>query len=134
MFINHKNFKVIEVSRDRIGLYCKLEVKLPDGTLVIRWGLDHFTYKQIKNVTSKSHYDSLATHDYFELLPYVVSFQERPKSTPVYYGYLRFIQGNQARKVQFTCSELFAGNMEWFRKDVRGINDIGHLDWGNFNP
>lgn len=66
------------------------------------------------------------------MLPYVSSYQEKPKSVPLFYGCVRCIQGNRAKRIEFNCSGRFAGNMEWFKKDVQKMDDIKHLIWGNF--
>lgn len=107
-------------------------VKLPDGLLTIRWDLDHFTYKQIKEVVTKKYFDSLANDYSYNMRPYISSYQDRAYSTPVFYGAVRCIQGKRAKNVEFKCSELFAGNMEWFRNNVHYLKDIDHLKWGNF--
>jgi hypothetical protein len=132
MLINLSNFRIVEVSKDKVGLYIKLDVQLPDGDCIIRWELDDFTYKQIKEVVSRKHFDSLAINYLFEIVPYVSTYQEKPKSQPYYKGVIRCIQGNRAARIEFPCSERFAGNMEWFRKEVKKVEDIKHLGWENF--
>ncbi|MEO2076581.1 MAG: hypothetical protein ABGX20_14525 [Bacillus sp. (in: firmicutes)] len=133
MSINLNNFRIVEVSKDKVGRYIKLDVQLPDGDRIIRWDLDEFTYKQIKEVVSKKHFDSLAIHYLYEIVPYVSTYQEKPKSQPYFRGVIRCIQGNRAARIEFPCSERFAGNMEWFRKEVKKVEDIKHLIWENFH-
>jgi hypothetical protein len=132
MPINLSNFRVVEVSKDKIGRYLKLEVQLPDGDCLIRWDLDEVTYKQIKEVVSKKHFDSLAKDYRYEIAPYIAYHQEIPKSQRYNRGVIRCIQGNRVIKIEFPCSERFAGNMEWFRKEVTKVEDIKHLFWENF--
>ncbi|MCA1030921.1 hypothetical protein LCL95_07810 [Bacillus timonensis] len=132
MSTNLNNFRIVELSKDKFGRYIKLNVQFPEGDCIIRWDLDEFTYKQIKEVVSKKHFDSLAIHYLYEIVPYVSTYQENPMSTPYYRGVIRCIQGNRAAKIEFPCSKRFAGNMEWFRKEVKKVEDIKHLVWENF--
>jgi hypothetical protein len=130
--MNLNTFRIVEVSKDKVGSYIKLDVQLPDGDCIIRWDLDEMTYKNIQEVVSKKHFDSLAIDNRYEILPYVSTYQERPNSQPYFNRVIRCIQGNRVAKVEFPCSERFAGNMEWFRKEVKKLEDIKHLFWENF--
>jgi hypothetical protein len=130
--MNLNNFQILDVSKDQIGRYLKLKVHLPNGDCVIRWGLDELTYRQIKEVVPKKNFDSLARDYSYEMVPYVSIHQEKPKSQPNYRGAIRCIQENHAAKVEFPCSSKFAGNMEWFRKEVSGVEDVKHLLWENY--
>lgn len=55
----------------------------------------------------------------YEIVPSISTYQERAKSQPYYRGVIRCIQGNRVTRVKFPCSERFAGNVEWFRKEVK---------------
>ncbi|MGD6842520.1 hypothetical protein ACQCVH_08335 [Bacillus infantis] len=130
--MNLNNFQILDVSKDQIGRYLKLKVELPDGDSVIRWGLDEFTYRQMKEIVSKKYFDSLAIGYHYELAPYVGTYKKNPKEPPGYRGAIRCIQGNRAARIEFPCSSKFAGNMEWFRKEVSGVSDLQHLSWENY--
>ncbi|WP_019244086.1 MULTISPECIES: hypothetical protein [Bacillus] len=132
MFANANTFKIIECSKDAIGCYIKLEIKLPDGTSIIRWDLDNFTYKQIKGILNRKYFDSLSVNYSYEMLPYITSEHDTVKNTPKHYGSIRYIDGNKGKNVMFNCSELFAGNMEWFRRYVSETKDIEHLFWDKY--
>ena len=127
--INHKNFKILAISKDEMGKSMKLEIELPDGTITIRWALDNFTYRRIKEITSRNYFDSLSTAYRFELVSYYISCYDSS-----YRGYIRCIQADRAKRIEFICSENFAGNMEWFRKEIQSIADIQHLAWENNSP
>jgi hypothetical protein len=129
MAINLPNFRLIEVSKDEKGRYMKLEIQLPDGLSIIRWDLDPFTYARIKELVSKKHFDSLATDYTYELVSNASSYQERPKSIPTFLGIIRCLQGNRSIRIEFTCSERFAGNMAWFRNEIQNKDDLKHLIW-----
>ena len=129
MAINLPNFRIMEVSKDEKGRYMKLEIQLPDGLSIIRWDLDQFTYIRIKELVSKKHFDSLATDYTYELLSYAGSHQEKRKSIPTFVGIIRCLQGNRAIRIEFTCSERFAGNMAWFRNEIQNKDDLKHLIW-----
>jgi hypothetical protein len=131
MSLNLNNFQIIEVSKDQAGRYIKLNIELPDGDCIIRWDLDEFTYEKIKEVVSKKHFDTLAIDYLYEIVPYVSIYQEKSKSQPFYRGAIRCIQGSRAARIEFSCSVRFAGNMEWFRNEVRKVEDIEHLFWSN---
>jgi hypothetical protein len=49
---NHKNLRIIKVSNDKNGHFMKLEITLSDGIAIIRWGLDDFTFKKIKEIVA----------------------------------------------------------------------------------
>lgn len=129
MAINLPNFRIIEVSKDEKGRYMKLEIQLPDEQSIIRWDLDQFTYTRIKKLVSKKHFDSLATDYSYELLSYASSHQEKANSIPTFVGIIRCIQGNRSIRIEFTCSERFAGNMAWFRNEIQNKEDLKHLIW-----
>jgi hypothetical protein len=57
---------------------------------------------------------------------------EKPQGERKFIGNLRCVQRRQAARIEFECSEKFAGNMEWLRNEVRSFKDIKHLLWGNF--
>ncbi|MFS0862216.1 hypothetical protein [Fredinandcohnia sp. 179-A 10B2 NHS] len=127
------SFKILDVAKDDVGPYLKLEIELTDGTTaVIRWGLNSEDYKQIRSIVTKKHFDSLATGYSYELLPYYSSVQERTGSTPTFYGSVRCIQETRVMKVDFVCSERFAGNLEWFRSHVSCLADVQHIIWEDF--
>ncbi|WP_417900203.1 hypothetical protein ABN702_08135 [Bacillus haimaensis] len=79
MYVNHKNLRIIKVSNDRNGHLMKLEITLFDGIAIIRWGLDEFTAKGIKEIVSRIYFDSLEKEYHYELLPYVGTCVEKPK-------------------------------------------------------
>lgn len=129
MYFNQKNLKIIKVSKDRNGHFMKLEITLSDGIAIIRWGLDEFTSKRIKEIVSRNYFDSLEKEYHYELLPYVGTCVEKPKGERKFIGHVRCVQRRQAARIEFECSEKFAGNMEWLKKEVRTLNDIKHLFW-----
>lgn len=129
MAINLPNFRIIEVSKDEKGRYMKLEIQLPDELSIIRWDLDQFTYKRIKELVSKKHFDSLATDYTYELVSNASSKQEKANSIPTFVGIIRCLQGNRSIRIEFTCSERFAGNMAWFRNEIQNKDDLKHLIW-----
>jgi hypothetical protein len=132
MCIILNNFQIIEVSKDKVGNYIKMEVQLQDGTSVIRWGIDDFSYKGIKENVTRNYFDSLEVKYHYEIVPYAITYQEKANSRPIYKGVLRCIQGNRVGRIEFLCSERFAGNLEWFRREVQKVDDIRHLFWENF--
>jgi hypothetical protein len=133
MQINHNNLKILKVSKDNAGKFLKLEVNLPDGAAIIRWGLDDLDFKRIRDIVSKNYFDSLQTEYHYELLPSVGISLDKPKGNQKFIGSVRCVQGDKAARIEFECSERFAGNMEWFRSDVGCLGDIKHLGWENFN-
>ncbi|WP_042351369.1 hypothetical protein [Bacillus massiliigorillae] len=132
MFQGAQTLKLLELKKDTIGRYMKLDIPLSDGTITIRWNLDAYTYQQIRAIVSKKHLDSLAIDYHYEIIPYISSNQNAPNSTPTRYGSIRCIQDTQGKNILFSCSDLFAGNMEWFRRYVSSTRDIAHLRWENF--
>jgi hypothetical protein len=129
---NHKNLRIIKVSNDKNGHFMKLEITLSDGIAIIRWGLDDFTFKKIKEIVAVNYFDSLEKKYHYELLPIVGTCMEKPQGERKFIGNLRCVQRRQAARIEFECSEKFAGNMELLRNEVRSFKDIKHLLWGNF--
>jgi hypothetical protein len=88
----------------------------------------------MKEIVSKKFFDSLATGYHYELAPYAWTSKENPKEPPGYKGAIRCIQGNRTARIEFPCSSKFAGNMEWFKKEVNRVEDIEHLLWKKYLP
>lgn len=130
--IGMKNLRILDISKDRLGRYLKLKIELSDGDIVIRWGLDDYTYQKIKKVVSTRYFDSLATDYRYELAPYYGCVKKTQQSSTTYECRVRCIQGERATSISVSCSGKFAGNMEWFNKEVSKKADIQHLEWNNF--
>ncbi|MGM0835144.1 MAG: hypothetical protein ACQEV7_03240 [Bacillota bacterium] len=132
MSFNHKNLRIIKVSNDRNGNFMKLAITLSDGFAIIRWSLDDFTFKRIKEIVFMNYFDKLEKEYHFELVPIVETCVENPKGERKFIGNVRCVQRRQAARIEFECSEKFAGNMEWLKREVRSLKDIKHLFWENF--
>ncbi len=129
---NHQNLKILKASKDHFGSHLKLEVMLPDERIVIRWGLDDEDYIKIRDIVKNNYFDSLEAGYHYELLPYVGVSLDKPNGKQTFLANLRCVQGKKAARIEFECSEKFAGNIEWFKKDVRCIQDLEHLKWEKF--
>ena len=121
-------FGIIDIAKDELGRYARLEVKLVDGISEIRCELDSITYRYLKAAVSKKYFDSLATGYRYELILYYQQNDNGDAGTP-YKGLIRCLQGDRSIKVEFPCSERFAGNLEWFGKEVKTTKDIEHIKW-----
>ncbi|WP_244951598.1 hypothetical protein [Sutcliffiella horikoshii] len=130
---DHQNMKILKASIDCFGSHLKLKITLPDGNIVIRWGLADEDYLRIRNIIKENYFDSLEGEYHYELLPYVVVSLDKPNGKQKFLASLRCVQGKKAARIEFECSERFAGNIEWFKKDVRCIQDLKHLKWEKFN-
>ncbi|WP_226683205.1 hypothetical protein [Sutcliffiella horikoshii] len=126
---NHQNLKILKASKDPFGSHLKLSVILPDGIIVIRWGLADEDYLRIRDIIKENYFDSLEAGYQYELLPYVVVSLDKPNGKQKFLANLRCVQGNKAARIEFECSQRFAGNIEWFKKEVRCIQDLEHLKW-----
>ncbi|KMJ57674.1 hypothetical protein AB685_15670 [Bacillus sp. LL01] len=129
---NHENMKILKASKDTIGSHLKLEVTLPDGSIIIRFGLDEVDYIKIRDIVKKNHFDSLEAEYHYELLPYIGVSLDKQKGEQKFIANVRCVQGQKAARIEFECSERFAGNMEWFKRDVRCLRDLEHLKWEKF--
>jgi hypothetical protein len=109
-------FEVLQIAEDDIGAYAKLKAIYYDGEIVIRWGLDPFTYGNLKRAVSNRYFETMPGIVYEYKL--ITSYSHNRKKD--YVGYLECILGKQTKQIEFNCSELFAGNIEWMRK-VKGI-------------
>lgn len=134
-FIGLQRLAILKVARDEIGRYVKLNATLSDGTLEFRCELDAQTYKHLRKAVDTKYFDSLATEYHYDLI--LISQRNEvvnSDSTDLpYKGVIRCTQGGRAIQMEFPCSERFAGDMEWFRKEVESIDDIQHLAWANFS-
>lgn len=126
--LNLPNFKILQVSRDLKGAYIIIIVELPDGSIQIRWDVDEFTYEEIKGITARNYFDSLAKGYYFELLPYINTYSDQVRKV-AFESHIRCVQGDRAKRIDFMCSERFAGNLEWIRQEVREVEDLKHVEW-----
>ncbi len=133
MSITLSNFLIEKVSKDDLGKFLKLHIQLPDGHCVIRWGLDEFTYLQMNKIVSNKYFDPLAVDYKYELVPYVSTYHDRKNNSTYFKGVIRCIQGRRIARVEFICSDQFAANMEWFKKEVRNAEDVRHVLWDHFN-
>lgn len=125
----HENMKILKASKDPFGSHLKLEVILPNGIIVIRWGLADEDYLRIRDIIKENYFDSLEAGYHYELLPYVGVSLDKPNGKQKFLANLRCVQGNKAARIEFECSERFAGNIEWFKKEVRCKQDLEHLKW-----
>lgn len=131
-FIGLQRLAILKDSRDEIGRYVKFNASLVDGTLDFRCELDAATYKHIRKAVDIKYFDSLATEYHYDLILTYQSIELVETELP-YKGVIRCTQNDRAIQVEFPCSERFAGNIEWFRKEVKSIEDIQHLAWVIFS-
>ncbi|TYS67923.1 hypothetical protein FZC76_12845 [Sutcliffiella horikoshii] len=129
---NHNNLKILQASKDRFGSHLQLEVMFPECTIVIRWGLDETDYLRIIEIVNSNYFDSLEQGYHYELLPYVGVSIDQPNGKQKFLANLRCVQGKKAARIEFECSDRFAGNLEWFKKEVRCSQDLEHLRWEKF--
>ncbi|WP_141432193.1 hypothetical protein [Bacillus sp. 03113] len=126
------NFKIINVSRDSLGRFMKLQLPLVEGEFMIRWALDEFTYLQIKQIFSTKYFDSLAKGYRYELVSFYSHHLEKTDNKTIYKGSIRCILPDRSMNIPFVCSPQFAGNMEWLTHVAKNLQDIEHLKWENF--
>ncbi|MDW0114846.1 hypothetical protein QT711_16745 [Sporosarcina saromensis] len=125
---NLPNYKILLVSKDQLGHYLKVRIELQDGPIDIRWDVDELTYGEIRSITRNNYFDSLAKDYYFELLPFASAYKDE-LNKPTYEGTIRCVQGDRAKRIDFICSEQFAGNLEWLRQQERTVNDLAIVRW-----
>lgn len=127
--MNQENIRILNVSKDTTGCHLKLKITLPDGSAVIRWGIEEMDYKRLRDILSSNYFDSLEVHYHYELLTFIGVSLDKPKGEKKFIASLRCVQGQKVAKIEFECSERFAGNMEWFRQEVRSLEDLESLRW-----
>lgn len=125
---NLPNYKILRVSKDMLGHYLKVRIELLDEPIQIRWDVDELTYDEIRSITRRNYFDSLAKDFHFELLPYSSSYKDELNNT-AYEGMIRCVQGDRAKRIEFICSEQFAGNLEWLRHPERNVKDLELVRW-----
>ncbi|WP_230503168.1 hypothetical protein [Sutcliffiella rhizosphaerae] len=110
----------------------KLKIYLEGTWVTVRWGLDTDSYIKIAKIVKRNYFDSLAKEYYYELVPQIGIYKESPIKEKIFLGCLRCVQQTKAKRIEFECSEHFAGNIEWFKKDVKKLKDVEHLAWEKF--
>ncbi|NOZ20204.1 MAG: hypothetical protein GXP25_03855 [Planctomycetes bacterium] len=127
----HEPFlRVLEVAKDDLGRYAKIEVTLGGRTRTIRWGLDSTTYRGMRKAFTTRLFDSMsgAKYEYYLLLGYGgrdVDGEPRP------FAVLETVQAHNRKNIEFPCSELLVGNLKWFR-NVSSVDDLDDVDWEKF--
>lgn len=129
--VNHENMTILNIAKDPHGPHLKLEVTLPDGKAVIRWGLVEADYSKLRDIVTHNHFDRLDGNYYYELVPFTGVNLDKAKGKQKFIASVRCVQGQKAAKIEFECTERFAGNMEWFRLEVKGLKDLESLRWEN---
>ncbi len=125
--MNQENIKILNVSKDKVGCHLKLKVILPDGSTVIRWGLEETDYIKLRDIMKHNYFDRLAEDFFYELIPFTGVSLDKPKGKKKFIASVRCVQGQKVAKIEFECSERFAGNMEWYRQEVRCLEDLENL-------
>jgi hypothetical protein len=97
-------FKILEVSKDNIGNYAKIEAEFPDGVIVIRCGLDFLTYGNLKNAVSTRIFDTMPGIQYkYKLLTGYrgPSRYEMEEGIEEYFGFIECVLGKQTKEIMF---------------------------------
>ena len=53
------SFSIIEINKDTDGRYLKMRVDFKDDSMLIRWGLDQFTFGSLKKAVYTRYFDDI---------------------------------------------------------------------------
>lgn len=116
---------LLSVSKNIDGAFAKVNTIFLDEEIIIRWGLDHFTYKNLKRAVSTRYFDKMPGLDYeYKLL---ITYGSNPKAKE-FTGYLECILGKKHKTLEFPCSKPFIENIEWMSK-IRSREQLEYLEW-----
>lgn len=102
-------FEILEVSKDVIGRYAKINATYPDGEITIRWGLDSLTYLNLKSAFSTRVFDRMPNLNYeYKLLNFYGS-SLNPDETRDYLGFIECILGKQKNKSNLNAQKHLQG-------------------------
>jgi hypothetical protein len=122
---------ILEVSFDTIGKYIKINGHFEDGEIILRWGIDQLTFRNLRSSIEKKYFDDMVGVKYTFRLLKGYSFKIDEIGKKIYVARLECFCDHKNKEIEFVCTELFAGNMEWF-KNIKKIEEIRHMDWNNF--
>ena len=121
---------ILEIKKDNIGGYVKINAMLVDGEIVIRCGVDDFTFQHLRKATQTRCFDTMPGLKYEYHLLIMYSSSNRNAEKPEYSGFVECILDSQTKDIEFKCSSFMASNIEWFRS-IKSINDLEFLRWNN---
>ena len=117
----------MEISKDTLGCFAKINAIYSDGEIIIRWGLDYLTYTNIKRAISTRPFSVMPNLEYkYRLLDF--GFSNNSNGSKDYFGTVECILEKQTKTIEFKCSENFAGNIKWM-KEVNSIDELEHIKW-----
>jgi hypothetical protein len=128
------SISIIEINKDTDGRYLKMRVDFKDDSMLIRWGLDQFTFGSLKKAVYTRYFDDIPGLNYkYRLSKDYCTRVNRDSSEAEYFGAVECILGEKRKNIEFPCSLQFASNLQWLRTQVKSIQDLKHLDWNNWN-
>ncbi|WP_186580327.1 hypothetical protein [Aquibacillus kalidii] len=116
---------ILSVSKDEEGAFAKVNTIFSDEEIIIRWGLDTFTYESLQRAVSTRYFDKMPGLDYeYKLL---IRYGYNPENKQ-YTGYFECVLGKQYKTLEFPCSKSFIDCIESMSK-IRNITQLEHLEW-----
>lgn len=120
--------EILNVNLDDLGPYAKVRVSLPDGTVVIRWGLDKLTFDNLQRAVA-AQLDPMRVGTCYVLL--LTNQTLSNPETHSYQGQIDCKLGNQWIRINFGCSDLFLANLSWLF-GVTSVEELASLEWGRW--
>ena len=126
---------IVDVNDDLCGPYVRIQAKLGDEGLEILFGLDKFTYVNLKKIFHSRYFDNLPGLKYkYRLIVggNYETYREDINEQQTYFAKVECVLGNKRKYIKFACSELYISNIIWFNT-FRSIAELQHLDWSKRN-
>ncbi|WAH36961.1 polysaccharide deacetylase family protein [Alicyclobacillus dauci] len=117
-----KTVEVLSVEEDHYGPFAKINVQLVDGEMVIRWGLDRYTYKHLRKVVYSGFGEFGPSANYRCML--LLNGGGSSHLPNRFVSSLMCQLGTQWIRIEFLCSALFLSNLEW----LRNVETVQELD------
>lgn len=118
------SLEIIQILKDDVGPYAKIKVTLVDKELVVRWGLDEYTYESLSKLINTLFPGQFPNENYKCFLSFEV--QSNPDSQNT--GWVTCQFGAQETKLYFQCSDLYKANLLWLQS-VESVEELEHLAW-----
>jgi peptidoglycan/xylan/chitin deacetylase (PgdA/CDA1 family) len=116
--------EILRVHEDDLGPYAKLRVTLADGEVIIRWGLDKYTYRHLQHLMFTQVLSVSTAPEYRCLLVLEDSALQPSAAT----GWVEFQFRGRRTRHSYLCSKEYLGNLRWLA-GVQSAEELDGLRW-----
>jgi hypothetical protein len=115
--------------------FAKVRATIGEHSILIRWGVDEFTYPHLKRAFQTRGFNSMLGLGYEYFIAHKYSIEPPKQNSRRLSAALECRLGRDSTMIWFTCSEWYVSNIEWFRTNsVTSLDQLEHLRWENNLP